>query len=214
MQGTKDFTLTLANVEIVSEVAGDFFYLHDNRNLTISGPLALDAEPFRFSQCEVTGSDGETYLELHPMPGYEPPSTGSKFLVFNARGRLFPTGQVWPQGCEEAGDGRYRLKLDKDTLSIPGLAKSGNYLTMHGGPAGFGINCNHGLTIEHVRGYCGGQVSGPQGDSRDRFINMRGLRRPGTNRLFSGVRFFQVETPHWATAQRDHATPRPSILLR
>ena len=192
MQGTKNFTLTLANVEIVSEVEGGFFLLYENRNLTIRGPLALDAEPFRFSQCEVTGSDSETYLELRPMPGYEALTADGKFLVFDARGRMFPTGQAWPQGIEDAGDGRFRMKLDKDTLSIPGLAKSGNYLTMHGGPGGFEVNQNHGVTIEHVRGYCGGEVAGPQGDSRDRFINMRGMRRPGTNRLFSGVRYFQV----------------------
>lgn len=192
MQGTKDFTLTMANVELVTEIVG-FFYLHDNHNVTVRGPLALDAEPFRFSQCEVTGSDGETYLELCPMPGYEPPSAEGKFLVFDAQGRSFPTGQVWPQGIEDVGNGRYRMKLDKDTLSIPGLAQPGSYLTMHGGPAGFVLNCNHGVTtIEHVRGYCGGEVSGPQGDSQDRYINMRGMRRPGTNRLFSGVRFFQV----------------------
>ena len=113
-------------------------------------------------------------------------------MSFDARGRMFPTGQVWPQGIEDVGDGRFRMKLDKDTLSIPGLAKSGNYLTMHGGPGGFEVNQNHGVTIEHVRGYCGGEVSGPQGDSKDRFINMRGMRRPGTNRLFSGIRYFQV----------------------
>ena len=202
MQGTKDFTLTLANVEIVSEVAGGFFYLYENRNLTIRGPLALDAEPCRFSQCEVTGSDGETYLELRPMPGYEPPSADGKFLVFDARGRMFPTGQVWPQGIEEVEGGRFRMKLDKDTLSIPGLAEPGNYLTMHGGPGGFGLNCNHGVTIEHVRGgTAAGRCPGPKATARTGFIDMRGMRRPGTNRLFSGVRFFQVCTPHWATAR-------------
>ena len=208
MQGTKDFTLTLANVEIVAEVASGFFMLYENRNLTVRGPLALDAEPFRFSQCEVTGSDGETYLELRPMPGYEAPTADGKFLVFDARGRLFPTGQVWPQGIEDVGDGRLRMKLDKDTLSIPGLAKPGNYLTMHGGPGGFEVNQNHGVTIEHVRGYCGGEVSGPQGDSQDRFINMRGMRRPGTNRLFSGVRYFQVRIYNRPTDGGNHAPPK------
>lgn len=63
MQGTQDFTLTLANVEWVSE-ADSFLFLHCNTNLTIKGPLILDAEPFRLSQCIVSGSDGETYLDL------------------------------------------------------------------------------------------------------------------------------------------------------
>ena len=63
MQGTQGFTLTLANVEWVSE-ADSFLFLRCNTNLTIRGPLILDAEPFRLSQCRVTGSDRETYLDL------------------------------------------------------------------------------------------------------------------------------------------------------
>ena len=63
VQGTQDFTLTLANVEWVSE-ADSFLFLRCNTNLTIKGPLILDAEPFRLSQCRVSCSDGETYLDL------------------------------------------------------------------------------------------------------------------------------------------------------
>lgn len=63
MQDTIGFTLTMANVEWVCEADG-FMSLRSNTDLTVRGPLALDAEPFNYSQCEVTGSDAETYLEL------------------------------------------------------------------------------------------------------------------------------------------------------
>ena len=62
-QGTNGFTLTMANVEWVCEADG-FMSLRQNTDLTVRGPLALDAEPFNYSQCEVTGTDRETYLEL------------------------------------------------------------------------------------------------------------------------------------------------------
>ena len=63
VQGTNGFTLTMAHVEWVCEADG-FMSLRQNTGLTVRGPLALDAEPFNYSQCEVTGTDRETYLEL------------------------------------------------------------------------------------------------------------------------------------------------------
>ena len=63
LQGTTDFTLTLANVEWVSE-EDSFLYLRCNTNVTIRGPVNFDADPFRVSQCEVVDTDGETYLDL------------------------------------------------------------------------------------------------------------------------------------------------------
>ena len=105
MQGTKDFTLTLACRTCFMEVAGNFFYLYDNRNLTIRGPLALDAEPFRFSQCEVTSSNGETYLELRPMPGYEPPCTDSKFWCLTHWSAYSPLGRCGRKAARRPGTG-------------------------------------------------------------------------------------------------------------
>ena len=63
MQGTNGFTLTMANVEWVCEADG-FMSLRCNTDLTVRGPLALDGEPFNYSQCQVTGTDRETYIEL------------------------------------------------------------------------------------------------------------------------------------------------------
>jgi len=69
MQGPQDFTLIMANVEWIRE-EDDFIGLRCCRDITIRGPLVLDADPLPFSQCAVTGSDGATYLDLEVMPGY------------------------------------------------------------------------------------------------------------------------------------------------
>ncbi len=79
LQGTKNFTLTMANVEFISEDKG-FLNLHWNEDITIRGPLVLDADPFRVSQCEITGTDEATYLELRVMPGYHR-NRSSHFIV-------------------------------------------------------------------------------------------------------------------------------------
>lgn len=67
-QDARDFTLTLANVEWISE-EDTFMGLRCCNDITILGPLALDGDPLKFSQCEITGSDGATWLELRVMPG-------------------------------------------------------------------------------------------------------------------------------------------------
>lgn len=162
MEKTRNFTLTLADVEIIIEEGG-FVSLRENFDLVIRGPLALDADPFRVSQCEVTGTDGERYLELRKMDGYDNPTTEGKFLIFDPQGRSFPTGQVWIEKVTDLGDSKFRMDFDdgnKHVLKIPGLAVAGNYLTMLPGPGNIELSINHNLTMEHIRLYCGGAIGG------------------------------------------------------
>ena len=50
-------------------------------DITILGPLALDGDPLKFSQCEIIGTDGATWLELHVMPGYAVPLSQLPILL-------------------------------------------------------------------------------------------------------------------------------------
>ena len=122
------------------------------------------------------------------------------------QGKSFPTGQIWPKGSPAArGHGRYRMEFDQNNrhvLAIPGLTKAGNFLTMLKGPGGIQLSCNEGVTLEHFTTFCGGEVWGFEGDSVDRFYNLRALRRPGTNHLFAGGKFYQVSSRMWLA---DHA---------
>lgn len=131
------------------------------------------------------------------MPGYAEPTAEGKFMVYNSQGRLFPTGQVWLQSCTAVGDGRFRMEFDdnnRHVLSVPGLAKAGNYFVMLGGPGGIQLSIDTNVTFEHIQAYCGGAISGfHYGEAR--FTDVRSLRRPGTNRLFAGWSFYQVKTP-------------------
>ena len=69
VQGVSDFTLTLANVEWISE-EDSFIGLRCCHDITVLGPVALDGDPLRYSQCEITDSDGASWLEMRVMPGY------------------------------------------------------------------------------------------------------------------------------------------------
>ena len=68
VQSARDFTLTMANVEWIAE-EDTFMYLRTCNDFTMVGPLAMDGDPLKFSQCEVTGTDGSTWLDLRVMPG-------------------------------------------------------------------------------------------------------------------------------------------------
>ncbi len=50
-------------------------------DITILGPLALDGDPLKFSQCEIIGTDGATWLELRVMPGYAVPLSQLPILL-------------------------------------------------------------------------------------------------------------------------------------
>ena len=130
------------------------------------------------------------------MPGYAEPNADGKVMIYDAQGCLFPTGQVWPKACKAIGDRRFRIEFDdnnRHVMSIPGVAEAGNYLVMLGGPGGIQLSVDSNVTFEHIRAYCGGAIWGfHYGEAR--FTNLRGLRRPSTNRLFAGGTCYQVRT--------------------
>ena len=85
LQGVSDFKLTLANVERISE-EDSFIGLRCCRDITVLGPVALDGDPLRYSQCKITDSDGASWLEIPVMPGYcTSPESGYVMSSFPTR---------------------------------------------------------------------------------------------------------------------------------
>ena len=50
IEGTANLTIVAKNVEIISEFQGTTFSLIGNTNISIQGPLYLDADPFGTTQ--------------------------------------------------------------------------------------------------------------------------------------------------------------------
>ncbi|CAL5222169.1 g4495 [Coccomyxa viridis] len=193
MEGVSDFTLTLANVEWISE-EDSFIGLRCCHDITVLGPVALDGDPLRYSQCEITDSDGASWLEMRVMPGYSDPSTEGKVVFYDPTGKTLPTGQTWVETVTSLGDGRFRMDFawgHKHSLRVPGVCKKGNFILQGPHAGAIDLSCNTNVTLRDMRMYWGGE---PWGLSYgvNTFTNLRGVRRPGTNRLSNGLRFFQV----------------------
>ena len=194
LEGSKDFTLILADVELISEKPEwGFLFLYNNSNITIRGPVALDAEPLQIAQCRITEIDAEACkLQVEVMAGYADPHSKGRVFVFSREGHRFPTWQTYPEAVDSLGDGRFSMKFDDTFMKIPGLAQPGNFLTMEGGVGGVEMRENHGVAFEQVCAYCCGGVWGNPEYGDTRFTLWRSMRRPGTNRLFSGGGSFQI----------------------
>lgn len=65
-----------------------------NRNLTVRGPLVLDAEPFAFTQGELVAVDaGEQTLDVRIFDGYHLPLSTGRIEFFTPEGVMLPHGQ-------------------------------------------------------------------------------------------------------------------------
>ena len=72
---TTHFTLNAANVEIIMESADNWVRLLGNTNLTINGPLTLDASPFSFTQGTIVAFNAAAKtIDVQLMPNYPAPS--------------------------------------------------------------------------------------------------------------------------------------------
>ena len=100
IQGVKEFTLTLANVEWIAE-EDTFIRLRCCEDIHIVGPLALDGDPLRFCQCEIIGTDGATWLDVRVMPGYAGPFCRMWILLHHASPTLsrYATGTGGDLNC-------------------------------------------------------------------------------------------------------------------
>ena len=163
IERTHNFTLSMPDVELITESAGHFKLLN-NTNLVIRGPLTLDADPAGVSQTILQSSDKESTMEVLVMPGYPAPTNKSRVMVFNNQGSRLPSGQINPSTVTSLGEGRFLPPgVQCWQLGLAGLgtvAQAGNYMFHEGSAGGIALWSNQGVTFEQVTAYGGGGVWG------------------------------------------------------
>lgn len=90
----QDFTLNAARVELVMEAENQHFRILGNRNLTVRGPLVLDAEPFGWTQGDLLEANQEEQtLTIRIWDGYQIPTEAERVEFFTPDGVMLPHGQ-------------------------------------------------------------------------------------------------------------------------
>ena len=191
---TTNFSLNMANVELITE-GGGHFKLYANTNLTIAGPLALEGDPFLVPQTVILSTDNASTIVVQAMSGYPPPTNQGRVVIFDSKGMRLPTWQAWPQSVTDLGGGNYSVVFsdyDMQQSGIAAAAQPGNYIAYEGGPGGVWLIANNGVAFQRVNAYAGGAVFGQYETGLISFSQWRAIRRPGTNRLFAGGNYVQI----------------------
>ena len=191
---TTNFSLNMANVELITE-GGGHFKLYANTNLTIAGPLALEGDPFLVPQTVILATDNASTIVVQAMSGYPPPTNQGRVVIFDSKGMRLPTWQAWPQSVTDLGGGNYSVVFsdyDMQQSGIAAAAQPGNYIAYEGGPGGVWLIANNGVAFQQVNAYAGGAVFGQYETGLISFSQWRAIRRPGTNRLFAGGNYVQI----------------------
>ncbi len=190
--GVHNFTLRMVGVELIIG-SGSLIVGRDSSNLTFLGPAKIDSEANVHTQGIVRAYDAATGLcDVEIMPGYE--------LSDSAKGTVeaFSTAGVYLENPSWVGyeglkvvDAPKRLAQAKLGVDKAGertyktLYQPGNLLAfrLHGSPLLVSSQNIHGLTLKDLDVYTGSGIGWGGGTGDFRFINIKGIRRPGTNRL-------------------------------
>ena len=202
MGGSGDFALHLPDCELILESVEDrsLFKFGKAKSFTLTGPLKIDCDPLIESQGRITAADVEKrQFTVEVIKGYHALAPGKRnresLHTFTPQGVWLPD-PFYPEfdwkDAAIAPDGRtITIHMSKDIKRDywEMLYKVGNLVTV--GNAGCGVlfciwpEQLGTLSIEDMDFYGGGLAWGnATGDSTLRRV--RGMRRPGTNRLTGG----------------------------
>jgi parallel beta-helix repeat protein len=186
----KNFTLNAANVEFIfndPKTVREPFLFTNCTNVTVKGPLVIESDPFAYTQATVIGSNSQTgEVTLKIMAGYDTPAEGGKavFYAFTPEGRFIP--QVHQELSDfkliDATNRIVTAKAGKD--DVASKLQPGNPVVIGSGLAAFSI-IDSSVTLMDIDCYTGGVAWGMSNKDIS-FIGVRGIPRPGTNRLLGG----------------------------
>ena len=187
----KPLRLNLANTEFILENGGNFLFPPPRcESITIAGPVKFDADPLAFSQAIVVAHDDATGVtRLKIMPGYAIEIAPKGTIdAFTSAGELLPNPS-WAEYSDaqtlDAAAGLVELKTSTKT-EYRGLYEPGNLVAMRAGsPVLFSSRDTKHLTVKDADIYTGVGVAWGGGAGDWSFTNIRGVRRPGTNRLYA-----------------------------
>ena len=200
----KGTALRVAGCEFILENHGTFLGWSrawgELASLSILGPVKFDDDPHRSTQGVIRAYDPETGIaQVEIMPGYRT-DLGEKagMMVYSPSGKA--TAAVFYEGYDggKALGGRlFQMNLGKarDLAAShvdPARNRVGNYVSV--GLAGdwfLSLDGVNNLTLRDVDVYVGGVGLAWGGGRNWSFLNVRGIPRPGTNRL-GGISGTQV----------------------
>lgn len=184
--GIRGFTLNLGHTELILGNGSTFLAPDDASDISIVGPVVFDAETLRLTQGVVTARDEATGLTtLRIMPGYK--------VDYDPKGQIdaFSPDGVYLQNPSWAGYSDLTV-LDKARgivqikAGAKDIYKPGNLIALrNGGPVflSAGGKGAHNLTLRDVEIDTGVGFAWGGGTGAWTFKNVKGIRRPGTNRL-------------------------------
>lgn len=188
----KNFTLHLAGAEFILGNGGTFIAPDDCENLAFLGPAKFDSEVQTITQGRLLTYDPNTGLStVEILPGYEVThSDGSTVDAFSPAG-VYLENPSWAgyknMTVMDPAKRRVQVTLGAKDAGFTRLYKPGVLLAfrLHGSPlfvsaGGSGAN---GLTLKDLDLYTSSGFAWGNGRGNWKFIHVRGIRRPGTNRL-------------------------------
>lgn len=187
--GVKDFKFIAKDVELICDdiiTMGSYFFIDSCENLEIVGPIRIDADPLPYSQAVVLDYDAATgRADLQVMKGYAVPKEGDPdvvYYVFTPDGRFIP--QVYQTlGDYQVKDAKRRVVSAKILRGDPKNMQRGNLVSIGVRGGGCCIIKSKNVTLRDVDAYTGNMAGWGPGNNGVSYINFRGIRRPGTNRL-------------------------------
>ncbi|MDQ2686435.1 MAG: right-handed parallel beta-helix repeat-containing protein [Armatimonadota bacterium] len=190
LDGVKNFTLHLGNTEFVLENGGNLVDGRNCENLAIVGPCKIDAATPSITQGRLLTYDPQTgAATVEIMPGYEVADSDKGTVdAFSPQG-IYLANPSWAGFTElKVTDGAKRLisvKLSAKDAIFTEIYQPGALLALriHGGPNLIAARDFHGFTLKDIDVYTGAGIGWGGGDGDWKFINIKGVRRPGTNRL-------------------------------
>jgi hypothetical protein len=184
------FALHLANTEFILENGGNFISAETCQDISVIGPVKIDADPLCYSQGTVLAHDdaiGLTRVKI--MAGYQVTIAEKGTIdAFSPLGACLqnPSWAGYTQAkVIDAEQGIVEVKTGSGKDIYKGLYDAGNLLAMRSGsPVFASIRDLGNLTVKDVEIYTGAGFLWGGGSGDWTFTHVLGIRPPGTNRLY------------------------------
>ena len=188
LHGVRGFTLHLAGVEWVMENGGGLVALDGSRNVTILGPAKIDAALPPCTQGRIVTYDpasGRTTVQI--LPGYEVAASASGTVDAFSPSGDYLENPSWAGFHDltvlDPAARTVQVRLDKSSA----IYRPGNLLALriHGSPLLISSRGCDGFTIRDVDVYTEAGIGWGSSMGAWNFLNVKGIRRPGTSRLMA-----------------------------
>ena len=186
----KGFTLRMARVEFILENGGAFLYPIDCSDIAVLGPVKFDTDTLSYTQGRLLSYDANTGASMvEILPGYELSDAAKGTADAFSPSGAYLANPSWAAFTElKVIDKARRLvqvKLGANDSIFTDIYKPGALLALRlrESPLFLSSGNIHNLTVKDADIYTGAGFMWGGGTGDFQFTHVRGIRRPGTNRL-------------------------------